>query len=349
MRILVATDAWRPQVNGVVRTYERLSEQLPHIGAQLEILSPDIFRTIPCPTYPQISLALPQMRRCAERIEAIAPDAIHIATEGPVGLMVRAYCLRRRLPFTTSFHTRFPEYFSRRFYIPEAMTYVLLRRFHNAGAGVMAASRSLRQELRGRGFHNIMPWTRGVDATLFRPRNVRRFGSGRVFLYTGRVATEKNIEAFLQLSLPGTKVVVGDGPQLAELKERFPDTTFTGALVGQDLAESYASADVFVFPSVTETFGIVMLEAMASGVPVAALPVGGPNDVVTQGVSGILSNDLRQAALAALALDRDKVRHAAEAYTWESAARMFLDNVERALFVQRGRPVPMRSRTALAS
>lgn len=348
MRILVATDAWRPQVNGVVRTYEQLARELPRCGADLEILAPDRFRTLPCPTYPQISLALPDRSLCARLIDDIKPDAIHIATEGPVGLMARAYCRRRRLPFTTSFHTKFPEYFERKFAIPNVLTYGLLRRFHHAGAGVMVATRSLRQTLSDRGFRNIMPWTRGVDMSLFRPSNARRFGPQRVFLYTGRVAVEKNIEAFLDLDLPGLKVVVGDGPQLGELKTRYPAVLFMGALTGRDLAESYASADVFVFPSVTETFGIVMLEAMACGVPVAALPVTGPIDVVTQGVSGILSADLRQAALAALALDRATVRRAAESYTWEAAARLFLDNVERALFVQRGRPVPLRRRAAFA-
>lgn len=345
---MVASDAWRPQVNGVVRTYEQLSQRLPELGAHLQVLSPDRFKTYPCPTYPQISLAIPNKRLCAEIIDAAKPDVIHIATEGPVGLMARAYCQRRNLPFTTSFHTKFPEYFSRKFYLPEAVTYTLLRHFHNSGCGVMAATRSLRKSLRQRGFRNIMPWTRGVDTSLFRPRPVRRFGDGPVFLYTGRVAGEKNIIAFLKLDLPGTKVVVGDGPQLTDLKSAFPDVTFTGALTGEPLAESYASADVFVFPSVTETFGIVMLEAMASGVPVAALPATGPLDVVKPGVSGIVSSNLRQAAIDALKIDRSQVRRSAEAYTWDAASRLFLENVERALFVKRGRPVPVRSRTALA-
>jgi glycosyltransferase involved in cell wall biosynthesis len=346
MRILVATDAWRPQVNGVVRTYEQLAAELPRKGASLEILGPDAFRTMPCPTYPQISLALPDRATCERAIDRVRPDAIHIATEGPVGLMARAYCRRRRLPFTTSFHTKFPDYLAAKFAIPSSWTYALLRHFHNSSAGVMVATRSLRQNLSERGFRNIMTWTRGVDTTLFRPRAVRRFGEARVFLYAGRVAVEKNIVAFLSLDLPGRKVVVGDGPQLDMLKGRFPDVTFTGALTGVALAEAYASADVFVFPSVTETFGIVLLEAMACGVPVAALPVTGPLDVVRQGVSGILSRDLRQAALAALALDPVAVRQEAEHYTWEAAARLFLDNVERALFVQRGRPLPTRTYAA---
>ena len=206
----------------------------------------------------------------------------------------------------------------------------------------MVATRSLRQSLADRGFRNIMPWTRGVDLSLFRPRNVRLFGAGSVFLYAGRVAVEKNLDAFLSLDLPGTKVIVGDGPQLAELQAKYPDVHFTGALKGDSLAAAYASADVFVFPSRTETFGIVMLEAMASGVPVAAYPVTGPVDIVTEGVSGFLSNDLRQAALHALTLDRTAIRRAAESYTWDAVARLFVENVERALFVQRGRPLPRR-------
>ncbi len=342
MRILVATDAWRPQVNGVVRTYEQLAEQLPRLGASLEILSADAFRTLPCPTYPQIRLAIPHRNACARAIDAFRPDAIHVATEGPVGMMARAYCRRRRLPFTTSFYTKFPEYFARRFAVPADWTYGALRHFHNAGAGMMVATRSMRLALGRRGFQRILPWTRGVDVSLFRPQAVRRFGDGPVFLYAGRVAVEKNLPAFLDLDLPGVKVVVGDGPQLAELRARYPAAAFTGALAGEALAAAYASADVFVFPSLTETFGIVMLEAMASGIPVAAFNVTGPMDVVEQGVSGMLDHDLRRAALAALALDRDRVRQAAETYTWDASARLFLDNVERALFVQRGRAVPLR-------
>lgn len=348
MRILVATDAWQPQVNGVVRTYEQLRDAVPRYGAEIVMLSPADFHTVPCPTYPQIALAVPDQARCGARISAIAPDAVHIATEGPVGWMARAYCLRRGIAFTTSFHTKFPEYLSGRFGLPERLSYAVLRRFHGRGAGMMVATRSLRLMLERRGFRKVLTWTRGVDTQLFRPRDVRRFGMGPVFLYAGRVASEKNIEAFLELSLPGRKVCVGDGPQLEALRRRFPDATFTGELQGADLAESYASADIFVFPSRTETFGIVMLEAMASGVPVAAFPVTGPADVVAQGVSGLLSWNLRDAALAALVLDRGKVRAAAERYTWEATAKQFLDNVEGALFRNHGRAVPGRQQAAFA-
>jgi glycosyltransferase involved in cell wall biosynthesis len=245
--------------------------------------------------------------------------------------MARAYCKRRRQPFTTSFHTRFADYVSARWPVPEAWVYAFQRRFHARSAGVMVATESLAADLRRRGFERLLPWTRGVDTELFRPQAVRLFGEGPVYLYAGRVAVEKNIEAFLRLDLPGLKVVVGDGPQLAELEGRYPSVIFTGVREGGDLAACYASADVFVFPSLTDTFGMVMLEAMACGVPVAAFPVIGPRDLVTPGVSGVLGDDLRAAALAASSLDRGRVREAALAFTWESAARLFLANIESAL------------------
>jgi glycosyltransferase involved in cell wall biosynthesis len=327
MRILVATDAWHPQVNGVVRTYERLARELRTLDVELCVLAPHYFRTVACPTYPEIRLALPGWRRVAACFAAEKPDMVHIATEGPIGWMVRRYCRANRMPFTTSFHTRFPDYLAQRFAIPLAWTTAALRRFHNGGCGMMVATPSLARELRAAGFKRVMPWTRGVDTKLFRPRPVRRFGAAPVFLYVGRIAAEKNIEAFLDLDLPGRKVVVGAGPQLAELKERHPDVLFTGKQTGEALADCYASADVFVFPSRTDTFGIVLLEAMASGLPIAALPVSGPADVVTPGVTGVLSEDLRQAAIAALTLDRARVRDRAAEFSWERAARLFLANI----------------------
>ena len=343
MRILVATDAWRPQVNGVVRTYERLEEELATLGAELAFLTPSDFRTVPCPTYPEIRLALPGLRHLAQRIAAIKPDAIHIATEGPVGWMTRSWCLRRRVPFTTSFHTRFPEYLSARLGIPERWTYAVQRRFHRAGAGLMVASPSLSAELESLGFERLMPWTRGVDTDMFQPTAARVFGTdGPVFLYVGRVAVEKNIDAFLRLDLPGRKVVVGTGPMLAKLTARYPDVLFTGKQTGDELANSYASADVFVFPSRTDTFGIVLLEAMASGLPVAAFPVTGPIDNVVDGVTGILDNDLRKACVAALGLDRTRVREHATSFAWDTTARLFLSNIESALFAAQGRRVPAR-------
>jgi len=338
MRILLATDAWTPQINGVVRTYQRLAHELSLIGSELVVLGPENFRCVPCPSYPQIGLAIPDQRRCTKLIEDAKVDAIHIATEGPVGWMARAYCKRRRLPFTTSFHTRFADYVSARWPIPETWVYAIQRRFHRRSAGVMVATESLASDLRRRGFERLLPWTRGVDTELFRSDySVRRFGEGPVFLYAGRVAVEKNIEAFLDLDLPGVKVVVGDGPQLAELETRHPAAIFTGVREGRELAECYASADVFVFPSRTDTFGMVMLEAMASGVPVAAFPAIGPKDLVTPGVSGVLSEDLRAAAMAALALDRGEVRKSALAFTWQTAAKLFLANIDSAIAQARQR------------
>ena len=343
MRVLVATDAWRPQVNGVVRTYERLQEEVARLGCEIVIVSPGEFRSVPCPTYPEIRLAIPGYQYLIERVNCIKPDAIHIATEGPVGWMMRAYCTGRRIPFTTAFHTRFPDYLKSRFGIPVSWTFAVQRRFHNAGSGMMVASQSLADELAGRGFERIMPWTRGVDTELFRPRpGTRLFGDGPVFLYVGRVAIEKNISAFLDLDLPGRKVVVGSGPLLDALRLRYPDVLFTGKKTGEDLARHYASADVFCFPSRTDTFGIVILEAMASGVPVAAFPVTGPKDIVKSGISGSIGDDLRAACRSALALDRDAVRLQAESFSWESAARLFLSNIETALFARQGRAVPAR-------
>ncbi len=337
MRILLATDAWVPQINGVVRTYQRLVGELQLIGSEVIVLGPENFRCVPCPSYPQIGLAIPDQKHCAKLIDDACADFIHIATEGPVGWMARAYCKRRRLPFTTSFHTRFADYVSARWPVPEAWVYAFQRRFHKRSAGVMVATESLAADLRRRGFERLLPWTRGVDTELFRPRDVRHFGEGPVFLYAGRVAVEKNIEAFLRLDLPGVKVVVGDGPQLAELEARYPSVIFTGVREGRALAECYASADVFVFPSLTDTFGMVMLEAMACGVPVAAYPVIGPKDLVAPGVSGVLEDDLGAAALAARTLDRTRVREAALAFTWETAAKLFLANVEGALIQARQR------------
>lgn len=343
MRILVATDAWHPQVNGVVTTYERLQSEVRAFGAELIFLTPADYASMPCPTYPEIALALPRPRTTARRIREIAPDAIHIATEGPVGWGVRRWCLLNRRRFTTSFHTRFPEYIRARSGIPESWTYAALRTFHNAGAGMMVAAPSLASALSARGFQRIMPWTRGVDTALFRPRPVRHFGAGPVFIYVGRVAIEKSITDFLQLDLPGRKVVVGDGPQLAELTQRFPEVLFTGRKSGEPLAEAYASGDVFVFPSRTDTFGIVLIEALASGLPVAAYPVTGPIDIVAQGETGVLDEDLRAAALGALALDRSRVVQASDRYSWRHAARVFLDNIETALMQPRNKAATSRS------
>lgn len=342
MKILVATDAWRPQVNGVVRTYERLREEAAPLDAEIIFLTPGEFSTVPCPTYPEIRLSLPGYGYIGRRMAEIGPDAVHIATEGPLGWMTRSHCLRKGIPFTTSFHTRFPDYISSRFYLPESWIWSLLRGFHNSGAGIMVATPSLGHELERRGFQSIIPWTRGVDTDLFRPRDVRRFGNAPVFLYVGRVAIEKNLEAFLDAELPGRKVIVGDGPQLHDLMVRYPHVTFTGNQIGEDLAECYASADVFVMPSRTETFGIVILEAMAAGLPVAAYPVTGPIDLIDEGVSGILGEDIARAAIDALNLSKASIRDKALEYSWEAAARLFVSNIENALFARQGRVAPQR-------
>lgn len=328
MRILVATDAWHPQVNGVVRTYQRLADEVRALGAQITFLTPADFRSFPCPGYRSIRLAFPNRRRARKLIEAARADFIHVATEGPVGLMARSFCLDGGRPFTTSYHTKFPEYASALLSIPPTWCFALMRYFHNAGAGTMVATESLAAELRKKGFKRLLPWTRGVDTELYRPRGERLFGSdGPVFLYVGRVSKEKNIEAFLSADLPGLKAVVGGGPHLPALKRRFPDVIFTGPKAGEDLAAHFASADVFVFPSRTDTFGLVLLEAMASGVPIAAFPVTGPLDIVTPGISGFLDEDLGRAARSALDLDRGRVRECAFRFSWAKTAQLFLDNI----------------------
>ena len=327
MRVLVATDAWQPQVNGVVRTYERLALEAPKLGFEVSFLAPPLFRTLPCPTYPEIRLALTSPSAIARHVAEIRPDFIHIATEGPIGLMTRRYCRKTRWPFTTSYHTRFPEYVAARLPIPEDWCYALQRRFHNGSAGTFVATQSVLDDLAARGFERLMPWSRGVDTELFRPRKVRLFGEQPVFLYVGRIAVEKNIKAFLDLDLPGRKVLVGGGPQARELGRLYPDAIFTGPREGEALAEAYASADVFVFPSLTDTFGLVLLEALACGVPVAAYPVCGPKDVLTDPEAGVLSSDLREAALQALMLRRESAREHALRYSWENSARQFIENM----------------------
>jgi glycosyltransferase involved in cell wall biosynthesis len=331
MRILIATDAFRPQVNGVVRSLESLARFAPAFGAEIEFLSPGGFPTIPLPTYGEIRLALAGPGAVAKRLARSPVDHVHIATEGPVGLAARRHCLRRGLPFTTSYHTRFPEYIAARSPVPEWLTYALLRRFHNAGAGTMVSTPSLARELDARGFARLMQWSRGVDPIAFNPAKRLAWDLPRpIFLYAGRLAPEKNIEGFLALDLPGSKVVVGEGPSRQALGKAYPQAIFLGLRRGDDLATLYASADVFVFPSKTDTFGMVLLEALASGLPVAALPVLGPLDVIGDSGAGILDHDLRAACLAALDIPRERARAHAETYTWANATRQFLANVASA-------------------
>jgi len=331
MRLLIATDAAPPQVNGVVRTYDHLLRELDKIGVESVFITPNEFRSFPFPFYPEIRLALPNFKRARHLVEEAKADCIHIATEGPIGLMVRRYCQKNDIAYTTSYHTKFPEYLSTLSRLPANWFYRPIRRFHNTGAGTMVATRSLSAELAKRGFKHLLPWTRGVDNELFKPRSIRLFGNEKpVFLYVGRVSKEKNIEAFLDACLPGQKVVVGDGPLLAALRQQYKDVLFVGRKEGTDLAQAYASADVFVFPSRTDTFGLVLLEAMASGLPVAAYPVTGPIDLVDEGVSGALDDDLAEAAIRALKIDREGVRAFACSFSWLNAATMFLDNIKSA-------------------
>jgi len=330
MRLLIVTDAWAPQVNGVVRSLEQMVTHLTALGDTVEVLSPQGYRSLPLPTYPDIPLTLVRPRRIAARIDAFAPGAVHIATEGPLGLIARRYCLRRRLPFTTSYHTKFPEYVAARLPVPTAPLYAFLRRFHNAACACMVAAPSLKEELSARGFRNLVLWSRGVDTERFRPEAAADLGLERpVFLYVGRVAVEKNLRAFCELDLPGTKVIVGDGPARPDLERAFPDVVFLGTLDGEALAGAYAGADAFVFPSRTDTFGNVLLEALASGLPVAAYPVTGPKDVITDERIGVLDEDLGRAALAALSLSREDARAFALRHDWEASAREFRDTILR--------------------
>jgi len=333
-RLLIATDAWHPQINGVVRTFEKMVEEVSRHGIDVRMLEPGAFRTMPCPTYPEIRLVIERPKKIRDAIVAAAPDHVHIATEGPLGSIARRWCIRNHHRFTTSFHTKFPEYLRQRVPVPESWTYAWLRRFHNAGNACMVATPSLERDLARRGFRNLMRWTRGVDGDLFRPRpDLPGLDLPRpIFLYVGRVAPEKNIGAFLSLELPGSKVVVGEGPALADLRSAHPEAHFLGFHEGEPLAELYAGADVFVFPSRTDTFGIVLLEALASGVPVAAYPATGPSDVIDGAGVGVLDEDLRSAALAALSISRERCRAFALSYGWEASARQFLDNIRVSCF-----------------
>jgi len=327
MRIAIVSDAWLPQVNGVVRTLDTVRHRLGAAGHEVLVIGPDRFRTLPCPTYPEIRLALLPARATARLIDDFKPDAIHIATEGPLGIAARRYCLARGFHFTTSFHTKFAEYLHARTRFPVSWTYAWLRRFHAASTRIMVATPSLETELTQHGFAHLARWSRGVDTVLFRPQTPALELPRPVFLYVGRVAVEKNIGAFLDLDLEGSKLVVGDGPQLAQLKRRHPDVHFAGAQQGEALARHYAAADVFVFPSRTDTFGLVLLEALASGVPVAAYPVTGPRDVIDGAPVGCLDDDLATAARRALTLERAACRDYALNFTWDISARQFLTNL----------------------
>jgi glycosyltransferase involved in cell wall biosynthesis len=328
MRIVIVSDAWEPQINGVVTTLKRTCEELTALGHTAEVIHPNLFRTVPCPGYRSIRLALLPGDRLTRLLDEFAPDAIHIATEGPLGLAARRYCLRRGIEFTTAYHTQFPEYLALRSPIPTRWTYAAVRRFHAAAARTMVATASQQAILEQHGFRHLVRWSRGVDTTLFHPREKDFLRAPRpIAMYVGRVAVEKNLEAFLSLELPGSRFVVGDGPALPALRERFPDAHFTGFKQGEELARHLAAANVFVFPSRTDTFGLVLLEAMACGVPVAAYPVTGPRDVVLPGVTGALHDDLGQAVRQALQLEPAACVAHAKTYSWRNATLQFLGNL----------------------
>jgi glycosyltransferase involved in cell wall biosynthesis len=341
-RILIITDAWLPQINGVVRSIEGLVREAPALGVEIQVLSPNEFRTVPLPTYPQVRVAITWRCAVRRRIEKLKPDFIHIATEGPLGLCAWFACRQAGRSFTTCYHTRFPEYLAARGVAPSRFVYALLRRFHNAGSGMMVSTETLRRELTARGFVRLMRWSHGVDCALFRPRAGSIFELPRpIFLTCARLAMEKNLEAFLSLDLPGSKVVVGDGPARKTLLTRFPGAHFVGEMRDERLAAAYASADVFVFPSLTDTFGLVLLEALASGLPVAAHPVVGPIDVIGDSGAGVLDANLGRAALAALAIPGELARARALTFSPSESARQFVENV---FAVHRAAATPRRGR-----
>ncbi len=333
MKILLVTDAWEPQMNGVVRTLSETVNALRGRGHVVEVIAPsDGYLTVPLPTYPDIRLAPFAKRDMQRRIAAFAPEAIHIATEGPLGLAARALCLKWAMPFTTSYHTKFPEYIKARFpWFPMSWSYAFVRSFHNSGGQTMVTTPSMVAFLKERGFTGLAPWARGVNLSLFHtgqrfsPEDVYAGLPRPIFVNVGRIAVEKNLEAFLALDLPGSKVIVGDGPQLEQLKKKYPDAHFVGAKYETELARHFADADVFVFPSRTDTFGLVIIEALATGTPVAAYPVSGPIDIIPGSGAGVLDEDLKTACLAALELPRETAASHAQNYSWESVSDEFFN------------------------
>jgi glycosyltransferase involved in cell wall biosynthesis len=343
VRIAIATDAWSPQINGVVTTLQATAAQLATLGHEVRVLHPQGLWCVPCPSYPEIRLAAFPHAYVARELEDFAPHAIHVATEGPLGSAVRRYCCARHLPFTSSYHTRYPEYLQARWPIPPSLTYAWLRRFHNAAARTFVSSVTLEAQLRERGFAHLHQWRRGVDLDRFRMaagaaplRQLPR----PLMAYVGRLAVEKNLEAFLGLSLEGSKIMIGDGPCRADLERRYPQAHYLGFRSGEELGQLLASADVLVFPSRTDTFGLAMIEAMACGVPVAAFPVPGPIDVIEPGVTGVLAHDLGAAIAGALRLPRAPCAARARAFSWQAATAQFLDGLELL-------HTPVRARVAL--
>ena len=330
MRIAIVTDAWDPQVNGVVRTIQAVREVLERQGHLVRVISPDLFHSLPCPTYPEIRLALTRVATVGHMLEEFEPEAIHLATEGPLCIAARRWCLRTGLPFTTAYHTQFPDYVSARTRLPAEWFWRYIRWFHAPAQAILAATPSIRHSLEEHGLTRVKPWGRGVDLANFHagvaPHPAMAGLAGPIQLYVGRVAVEKNLEAFLKSGHPGTKVVVGDGPARAMLEARYPEARFLGSMFGAELASAYVAADVFVFPSRTDTFGLVMIEALACGVPVAAYPVTGPIDVITP-ETGALSEDLDAAIAEALTRDRAACAAYGRSFTWEASAAQFFEGL----------------------
>lgn len=334
-RLTIVTDAWRPQINGVARTYEWLARALPELGVTTGVIAPPGFPSVGLPTYPEIRLAIATPGQIARRVDAHRPDIVHIATEGPLGFLARRHCRRMRIPFTTCYHTRFPEYLAARAPVPTAWSYAALRRFHAAARMTMVATPALRDELQARGFRNLVVWRRGVDVELFAQAEPAELPFARpIFLYAGRLAIEKNIDAFLDLALPGTKVVAGDGPERARLQNKYSDAKFLGKLDPRQLARVYKAADVFVFPSRTDTFGLVMAEALAAGTPVAAYVTPGARAIFEHDACGVLDDDLERAALAALEVPRQNAHAAGARHAMALSAANFVEILRRAAVAQ---------------
>jgi glycosyltransferase involved in cell wall biosynthesis len=348
MKIAMVTDAWEPQVNGVVRTLKNTTRELQLIGHTVEMITPLEFRTLPCPTYPDIRLSIVPGARVKRRLAEFDPDAIHIATEGPLGLAARRFAMSRGIPFTTAYHTRFPEYIKARSGMPLSWTYAFLRWFHWPSQAVMAPTIVVQKDLEANRIKNVVLWSRGVDLDIFKAVKCNRLNTTPpIFLYVGRIAVEKNVEAFLDLDLPGSKWVAGAGPALAGIRARHPEVNYLGVLDPFELAQVYASADVFVFPSRTDTFGLVLLEAMACGLPVAAYPVTGPLDVLGDCKGGVMHEDLRTACLAALELRREDAAAHARKFSWRAATEQFVSHLHpRERSADRQRSLAASSKTA---
>lgn len=329
LRIAIVSDAYYPHVSGVARSIEATADELRKRGHEILIVAPKDYRMkVPMLGYPEIKLVVAPGKKLRKLLDDFNPDALHISVEGPLGMAARSYAKKRKLHFTTAYHTRFPEYAQIYAKIPLAWTYAFARWFHNGASSVMVAADSLKNDLEKWGIKNMVIWPRGVDTELFDPKKKRELPhEGPIFMYMGRVAPEKNIDAFLQLDLPGTKYIVGDGPDRKRLEKKFPDAIFTGYKFGDELASYLAAADVFVFPSLTDTLGLVMLEANACGTPVATFPSQASEAVIKEGENGVVREDLKEACMEALKLSREKCREIACQNGWSVPADMFLANL----------------------